>query len=688
AENAQTLPVDLNFSSGKWTVKIGEETAGELPEFPDFPDAVAMIENNWRKSIDTGALKFQDDVPAETLAAIGVELDAYLPHHLFAAGRQINDAWKQYGPDARLVALAARLFVALTMQRVDSLEAYDQLPAKACALVAIAGSTGSEPLLSEKCLLAYEMGYTTAAMQFAAQLDESDPARLYVTRNDEQLSEIAHQDPPPPLARGLYMRRLAQLADSEGMAKYFEAALPREDRMTLAMWSAGLESNTFAAWRNNSSALPAMTVIALGQAVEAIPAWATLANDTRETSPESEALEKIMKAEPPRLVEKFDELSPGLVSKFEGPLVTSDDIGKYLESYFVSGLAKFGLFLSNMLGSQQAAAEFAASLDRCEGPMLQNLRRWYRGITESSHDPEASVDLLIAAAKLNWHGTAGFCEIENSVGQTYPYGKAHNLDAAVAVASRVDTRPEGLALMARVAAKLLYDPALRDHMYDNVIRLSSGGNDSLREWYLDSKNDRAGLDELVRSPKTPVYVKYRAVNDLARADGTTPDTLIAAYESLIQSQPDEWTMYDKLARYLRDLGRYDEAADVMNRWLNRKVDTAGLEENAARALLAKIYRLAGRLDDALATLQPVIDGQYGGVMEQHALLLAAMGKPVEAVDKAKALIERYPQSAFTYAVLSSIYLEQGRVDDAAKVLVSNASSFGANAWKDDIWPEF
>ena len=162
---APAAVASAEFLDGKWTIRIGAETAGTLPELPDFPDALAAL-------VARAKLKLPKELrPAPPPEQRG---RAFL---MPALAKEMPAAEKRAIQD-HSYAEAARLFADLAFQTPDRLQLAPILPARALALLAAARAMDpnakGDAALEEEVLLADAMGYTRHAQDRAARL----PPRL------------------------------------------------------------------------------------------------------------------------------------------------------------------------------------------------------------------------------------------------------------------------------------------------------------------------------------------------------------------------------------------------------------------------------------------------------------------------------------------------------------------------------
>ncbi len=255
--------VSAIYVDGHWEISYRNKQVRILPELPDFKDFMRVL-SRWVLSLDKQyPLKFSSE-GTDTSLVVRNQLSQFLAPHVIVAAHEADILWEKGQHNPGLLLDATRALTFLSLQRMDRLEIGDALPAKALALLAITKTLTREKCGSDEALLSYSMGYSAYAVSVASSPPLRDPARLYVTDDDHGLKEIAKARDGSPESRYLYLLRLADKQDVKSFIEWTRAYF-RNTLLSLPLFKAGLDMDTFSLTPRLSMLLPPLVVMTMAQ---------------------------------------------------------------------------------------------------------------------------------------------------------------------------------------------------------------------------------------------------------------------------------------------------------------------------------------------------------------------------------------------------------------------------------------
>ncbi|MDD5655794.1 MAG: tetratricopeptide repeat protein [Elusimicrobia bacterium] len=180
---------------------------------------------------------------------------------------------------------------------------------------------------------------------------------------------------------------------------------------------------------------------------------------------------------------------------------------------------------------------------------------------------------------------------------------------------------------------------------------------------------RSGLDEQAR-PLFERLLKVNPVNPyghwgLGQIDRSLGFSARAVghYESTLKDfsgRGDVWQEYAEALYEARDF----EAAETAAR---RALDLLA-ESEAPRLTLAFALRASGRVDEALAALEPLVRARHAGAMRARTLWLLEAGRYAESLAAGRVLLELVPDDPVALYARARARLAAGRAEAAAEDL--------------------
>ncbi len=681
----KTQEAAVEFKDSGWEIRYANQVVGHVPELPDFPDFDDLLAGWTKRMNEQDPLRLSGNVSDQLPREISSPLEGFFAPEVTAGLREIDLQWRQGHHDAAFLSVATRGFVSLVLQGYDTAEIADRVAGRALALLTLTKNLTTARPAREECLLAEAMGYSTHAVDMAAKLAESDPARLYVLRDDHRLKDAAMAAGSSPESRYFWMVRLAARGDVNAWSAA-ERSLFQLGRVPFAVTQAGMGFNTFEVW----SKLPRLARLAVQQAV------------VRERGPLtlSKALGDPIRTGPAYLAQLFhtgtgrsapERFASGLdiaAAKYPGPFLESETFRVYYLASYYSSLQDEGVFYLDSLSSAPDARHFVGELgDAQEGPAA-DFKVWYSHLAESKAGPSDLNAMLKDMSGLSSLGARPLRRTFHELQERAGYGDPRLLTATRRLAARMDTRVDDRYYMGNLALSGLRDLKLTEKLYGSVVKAAASRHPSLQAWNASFMGDTNQLMHLVHSPRHTLRERGEALEYLENKKGTSPETIRKEYAQLIKEAPDSWQVRQKYVDYLEKAKDYAGARAVLEPWLESNKGSDDLAYAAVQTTLARQYYLEGRYSEAWDAVEPAIESWQGGAMQRGALTLNKLGFKEEAEKLARQAVDRYPGGLHLRAMLAGFYREWGRPKDAAVVLKSGPHALSITDWQQHFAPKF
>ncbi|MEJ2639556.1 MAG: tetratricopeptide repeat protein, partial [Desulfosarcinaceae bacterium] len=159
------------------------------------------------------------------------------------------------------------------------------------------------------------------------------------------------------------------------------------------------------------------------------------------------------------------------------------------------------------------------------------------------------------------------------------------------------------------------------------------------------------------------------------------------YDRALKLAPTRTHLWRSKVKVLRELKRYQAAAETLERWLVA-YGRGDLTETIMRARLARVYLDMGLPQKALTVIEPTKDSYQAAAMITLARAYEAVGRIMEAEEMFKKAIERYPTVASVLADRAGFFWRQKRFAEAADCVATGRRLVGPNSrWYFDAFME-
>ena len=683
-------PVDAEWHDG-WRLTYRGESIGTLPEFPDFRDAIDLL-NDWTRRV-AARHPLPLRPPGGADRAVSAQIEQFGPSSLRSGLRAIDARWSHGALTAPLLLAGARGLVYLAVQTVDHVELSDPLVARGLAAVALARTVGGQSAAREEALLADLMDQVADASRAVDSLPATDAVRAYVLRAEPQSRAIAERPGASALARYLYLVRLARETHLDAWSTWAAShAGERGLRTPIAL--ASLRVNDFA---THESVVPLLPYIVLADA------WAASGQDTAAAAaatllwgqsihPPADFAEQLARrfgAKPGDVLRRFETAAAALDSSYAGPLLDGGVLASHYRADMYTVVQTLAWHSLDGLSSIPAAQGVVAGLDGVEAVPAVELRGWLADLTEVKEGRVNQGRLLHDLVRFKHIGESARYRVFQVLHSQSDYENPVLPDAVRLMAGLMDSRASDRADLAQLARNSLLDPVLAERLYASVMKATGNAYPDLRVWYAGYTADSAALQGIVADTTMDPDAGATAIERFA-ADSTIADsTARVMFTTLVSRAPDRWDVADRFARYLEAQHAYQEALQVAQAWLARNPHPADdFDAIAARTAAGRLLYRLRRYDDALAIVEPAVASGQGNAMAWAARILERLGRLGDALPLAEAAVDRYPDAPSARATQLEVLWHAGRTAEAARALLAAQPYLAQGDWRESIADAF
>jgi hypothetical protein len=650
--------VEARFQDGHWLLLSQGAEVGSLPEFPDFSQALALLEARARKlGLEKLSLTAEKDTAGELPLPLGRETLETL--------HRLNQTWASGPHSASALHEAARALAALSFQLVDLTETADEVPARALAHLALARVATGQPLTEEQVLLAQSLGHARAARRLAQELPEDALVRLYISQDDSRLQARLEAEAEPGLAHYLWLRRLAEVGGTE-RARRMEQ-LDSVSAPGLLQLSARLRIHDFENDRTWGSLAPVLLLRELA-AASGNPG----ADERTAAEPATHAGEELKR-------------QLARVGDTDAFFLDAEAERAWFQGLFFSAQYKLGLHLLDSLSSAQAAQEFSKSLGTPSSPAGKEFQQWMMLLTAAKSGERAEASLMQGLLAFKSFGAAPVVRVFQELQDTADWGDPALSSMTRRLVTRLDTRPEHRDTLASVAWSSLADIGLSEKLYR--ASLEASGSPRTEVWLAWLDRDSSKLEELLNSTDVPGPVRLQALKHLLKAEKVAPSTLMVRLSPLLAAHGDEWSFTSQCEGLLEKHQRYAEARALVERWLKSHPAPQPFERLFAQTAIARLHQLEGHAQAGWSAISPLVSSQQFGALQRAALISVDLGEVKRARSLAESAYQRYPGPE-ALALLSEVLWRSGAADEVPALLMKPARSLRSTDWRWEIGARF
>jgi len=665
------------FREGNWLLFRDGKYFGTLPEFPGFADWLLLLKQTATEFHQKKSFKLKARIDHREIEAIKKQLDSFETADIIKALDSLNKLWikKRHSPD--ILKLSSRALTLLCLQTLDELDIADQLFSRALAVMAVSEVLTGESLLQEETVLSFLTGYTEYTKEAVRRLDQNDPYRLFILREDKQLKQSA-ETLEDPRAEYLWLLRFSEHRNQQAWMQEQERLWPH-NRFVLPLMKAGLALDKFGMNRSISTIL---TLAVLDQ-IYRLNKDSSLKDEIEKIS---ENMKNMGNPDMASVLATFEKYADSF--KPQGPFLYPEDLEYFFRSCFYSGLYLLGEHLVFSLGSIPAADEFLQSLGSPAEPFPSEFTGWLSNLVRFKQK-KLNADQIIASMKnINLiRGNAVRRSFGAVIDQKMSIWK-YSIRAVKHLADKMDSRPAHRIRLYRAAYNYLFDLALFEKIISSLKNHMAIHYPYPQFGFAVYSLDKKKIFEIIDNRRIPARMKMNLLNFLFDRKGIDISDFQMRFQALLDENPDSWPLFSKVADYYKDKDRIKEAKQVISKWVDSHDRSWGFDYINACKKLAKLYLQEKKYREGLKIVEPAAISYQAGSLETKALLLSGLGRKAEAEAIAEAVIKRYPQVWRSRAIVASIYWQHNKFDKAAAILAGYPYEQNSNQWYRELAPRF
>ena len=663
----QTL--EYFFREGSWHVFADKMKICTLDEFPTFQQLLDVLIRLTKRYHNKYPLDLAEAGTPSDLNVFEHTPKDFYPIHLSRFIRQLDQRWQGGHRHPDYLPKAAEAYALLGLQSFDYLELTDRLMGRTLALLAMSKGLTAGDMNRVEAMVAFQMGYEGHCLRILKQTPGTSPFALFFLRKDGQLEKLAVKE-PDLLTRYLWLLRFAEGKEVEEWEQLRRELFSGESLSLLPAIKTGLEMNRFDTNRSLSRALPYVVLDSVGFEVDD-PVFSGQIRSSGEAGLAAAA-------------DLFERGIGMLATKPRGFFSSPEAITSFYRGFFYSALYKLGLHLLDELASVQSGMFYLDELGKEGAPLLVEFKDWYSLLLKFRHqrtDVKVLLDRLDAPGQLRGRLLRRFSQ--DAVLLISP--RSSRLTEVVRLmVGKMDSRLSNRHLLGRVSLRYLQDIDLMER----ILKGSTGENCALSLLHSIYGRDKEGLLKIIRLPYPPRHVKVQAIRELGGFGDTRPLFIQYEFNKLMAKYPDDWRVVEEFAGYLKNSAKFRQAAEVVSGWVRRHDRSRGFDYINARKELARLYYLDENYNKGLDAIEEVATSWQAGVLETKALLLSRLGKRAAAEELAAKVIERYPSSVRSRAVLAELHWRHGNFQAACDAIKGYPRRYVANDWHDHIAVSF
>jgi hypothetical protein len=674
-QKPDTDKVSYRFVNHAWEIRHGDDLLGALPEYPDFPDYMALLQQFAAQLASRQAVIL---TTGETAPPPG---KPFFYHELIAPLNECGTQWLDGKYNKNCLDFAVRAYSAMMMQALDNMGAFDEIYGQSLAFLAIAKSLTGQAYTEAEAIMTHQMGYTTQAEKLLAALPDDTPYKLYVNGQPQKLQDLVDHDSSNSQALFLALMRLGYQDNITGFYHLLNKQNLTNPALILPIIRAELQIGSFEISATRGRILQYASLLL----ADYRPDWLTIASKATELvlsslakadgtdseanaliSRGADALLSVMKATEKDVVDKFEAALNKKSGSPDTPFLPKHFQRAYLSSYFYSGLyseASHRLFTKASIPEAEALLQnFALST----GPFQKEFVSWYQNLINAEKGLLSENDLFKNLESLQHMGVWPVIKAFDSNQNLFKFGAPDMRNAVKLIFNKLDARPQLLEYAAYISSAQLYDLVLSEKLHTASVKLDK-----------DDDTAKTNLALLNKDPDALVAAihdefGYEDLSGRLQSMNVPDKELQAIYAVAREKYPNNMTLVRDYTKYLReDAHDPQQALTVAQHWLINNPPTDAnvnpFDIFYAAISAAKSLNALKQHQEALAILSPVVDSWQGGVMIEYAKTLALLGRYQAADDYFTKMLARYPSATYAMLDYCAFLWDQGRYEEAAEL---------------------
>lgn len=726
--------IGVQFMDDQWVVFCQDKEVGRLPEFPEFSDFLTLI-SNWSKKLNKEfPLNLAGKTSPKHFPEINQDFSGFLVPQIATGLQKINTQWVQGNRDPHLLKLAAQSLVRISLQSSYQLELSDLVQGKALAILGIARSLTAFPMKREEALLAWVMDYSDHAERVSRKLDQSDPIKMLIMKQDFSLENLARLEDSSTETKFLWLVRLAQKRQMGNWKKWVVEAFG-DTELPLSVLKTGLEMKSFA---YNQFFTGKMQEFAINE-LSPGKYWAWVQSEPVKVmkailvyNKYYQVLDTVFKFDPAER-NRMDRLESELETvdkKYSGPFLDANTIRSYYRGHYYSSVFVEGLHYLDSLSDINGARRFAENMQErhnflekqylsfkndfevifpsdlisnnppyspgqihyTDFPDGSNATRefvnWFHHLVSVKENRRNSSGVRLDLLDIKDLGVPALYETYKSLISITSIYNSRFLSTIKQLAWRLDSRNNHKRILGDIAVVHLTDLKLAEKLYRSV-EASSPSNyaEVLTDNAYRSRDDKQ-LFKHLQSPHLSSDDKSDILFQLYSLNPDSHPLIEKEYQRLLKMDTKDFGLNIGYAGFLIKKKKYEKARKLISDWQKLKLVTPGLEHINAQTVYARSYYKEGRYEEAWTEISKVVEGQKGNSLKLAGEILNKLDRLEDAEYIFRFSAERYSSHIGSLMPLIKFLWEHDRGLEAAKLLKGFKRPIPVEYWKKKIGETF
>ncbi|MEN8170233.1 MAG: hypothetical protein ABFS08_08425 [Pseudomonadota bacterium] len=677
-EDAQ---LEVNYVNNSWQISLNNEVIAHLDELPDFTAAKAMLLRA-SKRILPSISDFADTMGGQTVQRLDGFSITQAQQHL----NKLNQQWSNDGRNISIIKQSVDALARMSWAARELLDNQDEMVARALALLVLGERGTYQPLLREESMLAETMGYNSHAQTLAEQLQQDDPWRLYLLRDEALLSNMAGAADASRDSIDLWLMQLAQKDEKQAWSEWLSHHYRQQPTPIFALQSAyslrGFYPRTVAI-----RLMPMMIARATDESQQKMEEWQqTIAQITDDlplgrlaliTKIITTLLKEKSNIHPDQIMARIDKTA----KNYSGPFFDHQLYQAYYQGLYFSSLYRLGLHYLDSRSDLGQATQFSHYLGSSKNFGITELSTWYTNLVNAQKN-KIKMQALLHDLQAARH--IGIATLERTLEELLPRYSFGSRDIGKAIDflfTRLDSRIDHRYTLANLSRQYLLHFSLSEQLYNSIHRDEPHHSHYLSAWLGKYHNMPSRITQVVSDNSIQPDTRADAAELLLtlKPAVTTTKTLL---QQLLNEQPDSWQVHASYIKFLEQQGNFTAAIDIARHWMKHRGEKSdSFDYWKAVIAISRMQQKEGNTDAAWQTIHTITNSMYGGALHQATQVKLAEGDTTGAKQWAIRAIKRYPNSSKAILNMVIVLWQQHEYHKAAQFLHENKSFFSSEDWR-------
>jgi len=698
---SSTETISANIYKDRWKISFPNGESESVSSLPNFEELYQTLRHHIHAELVRNRIELSQSAQPKFNSSISTSSLDF--HQIIRTLDQIDSQWKAGDKRSADIVSAASLYASLVFMHIDYMGLSDSLYAKAWATLALAEELGGAPLIRQRCLIAYGLGYKGFAWRASSALSDEDPLKAFLQENDKQLEILANRSNTTQEAKYLWLKRLGLNHNANAWKAWYQSNF-KDVSYSLPVLVTALELGEFQTQKYFAMTMTQMALIAMAQEAAGIPELEKSVTYLKQnpqlvdraiatglltvvSAPEADLIVEMVHALLPyssgALMDEFEAGLSYASKQHDGPVMSQNSYASFYRGYFYSGIFMLSHFYLDNLSSQSSAKLLSVFIgSEGQTPVSSQVVQWYKSLQEATSRIVDPLWLQKTWGKLDLLGGKASYRLYAETVKHTGIIDYRLLQTTQQLASRLDSRYQNRYSLLDVSFQNLHDLPLTSRLAQNITHNSPEVSQGIDAWFAYFSYEPNKLAQLIKTRHMKPSNHLRALNLLRTFKDADITFIQSEYEGLIQAWPNLWEAFGEYAAFLESQQRIDDAIKIILQWMSNSKNANEFDKIYAAIALADMYEKQGHPDLGIEILSPVAISSYQGeALRTLARLFEATGQKPEAEAIADKAYQRYPNSLESMADLTNIYWRHGKYNEAANTIIGFQQPINEIGWR-------